>query len=249
MSSSDTNQAIEGGTSFEPFDAAANVPGGMVNSSDHNQTSTDNVIPAQQIRQGWNKTLAGLNKAWTSTRTATGNFVKEKKLDKSWEQAKTKTAATTRKAGESMNKVAKDLELEKKWKATVDKSAAIAVKVREQTEQLIGGKNNNETASTSEFDIPPSSAPIIYNDLGDGTAGVSKNNEDIQYSAKPEQIVRNKGSSTDQLKSPMENTALSSNQHKAVEKKDENADIDTAAEFSIDDGDEDSSNKVNATVI
>ena len=179
MTDKTNNQVLDAGsTSFEPFDAAANgsmPPVGMATSDEGlQQSSTDNVVPMKQIRKGFDKTLAGIGKAWTNTRQATDKFVKEKKLDESWKKVQTKASETSRRAGDSMNKMAKNLELEKKWKTTVDKSASLAVKVKESTEKLVGKKNSNKADETLAYDIPPSSAPIIYNDLGDGTALAKK---------------------------------------------------------------------------
>ena len=145
------------------------------NDKDLEQSSTDDDV--EQIVEDFDKTLAFIGNAWTSTRKATDKFVKEKNLDKSWKKVQTKASETSRRAGDSMNKMAKNLELEKKWKTTVDKSASLAVKVKESTEKLVGKKNSNKADETLAYDIPPSSAPIIYNDLGDGTALAKKTEE------------------------------------------------------------------------
>lgn len=147
-----------------------------------NQSSAENVIPTKQIRDGWGKTMTGLNSAWRSTVQATDKFVKKNKIDETFYAAKEKTI-----------KVGKDLELDQKWKAGTTKVGEVAkgvsYKVRETTE-VIGHKvqtainnkknsddNNNANAGQPVVpDIPPSSAPIIYMDL-DQQGGV-KNKQD-----------------------------------------------------------------------
>mmetsp|Transcript_16806 Transcript_16806/g.26220 ORF Transcript_16806/g.26220 Transcript_16806/m.26220 type:complete len:286 (-) Transcript_16806:220-1077(-) len=137
------------------------------------QNSAENVIPTRQIREGWGKTMTGLNSAWKSTRQATDRFVKNNKLDETWNAAKEKTI-----------KVSKDLELERKWKASTTKVGEVAKDIGSKVQNAIGNKKKpDDNVGPVVPDIPPSSAPIIYMDLNQQQVGGPKKQQDSAVAA------------------------------------------------------------------
>uniref|UniRef100_A0A7S2NUU0 Uncharacterized protein n=1 Tax=Leptocylindrus danicus TaxID=163516 RepID=A0A7S2NUU0_9STRA len=166
---------------FAPFEEQAlpvsNEQGSASSNNDATtpikENSAENVIPTRQIRDGWGKTMTGLNSAWKSTRQATDRFVKNNKLDETWIAAKEKTI-----------KVSKDLELERKWKASTTKVGEVAKDIGSKVQNAIGNKNKpDDNVRPVVPDIPPSSAPIIYMDLNQQQVGGPKNQQDSAVAA------------------------------------------------------------------
>jgi len=173
--------ALSSMNTFAPFEEQAlpvsNEQGSASNNNDANtpikENSAENVIPTRQIREGWGKTMTGLNSAWKSTRQATDKFVKNNKLDETWNAAKEKTI-----------KVSKDLELERKWRASTTKVGEVAKDIGSKVQNAIGNKKKpDDNVGPVVPDIPPSSAPIIYMDLNQQQVGGPKNQQDSAVTA------------------------------------------------------------------